>query len=148
VILLTMHVILSLQAKAPSLGGLAPALGFDRIIGGKASDDFTSNRMMGKVTVVEFSANWCGPFRAGVPHLNAIAEQLKESPIRFVVATAESETASRKFRDETKLAIPMDVSSDGSVFEKFWIGSLPTVIVIGPNARIAARSRPRFPISS
>ena len=48
----------------------------------------TERSLMGKITVLNFWAHWCGPCRRSLPHINAVAQHYAGDPSVAVVAVA------------------------------------------------------------
>ena len=63
-----------------SIGSPAPKPDISNFVKGEAPEFFTP----GKTYVVEFWATWCGPCRAGMPHLSETAEKYAEQGVSVV----------------------------------------------------------------
>ena len=73
-----------------SLGDKQPKLDF-QLLGETAGSAITDwEQLSGQVVVLDFWATWCAPCVAAFPHLNSLAEQFEDRPVRFFSVTYES----------------------------------------------------------
>lgn len=131
----------SQDEAAPSIGSKAPELTFEAVVGGKLPD-WNLDSLKGQVTVVEFTASWCGPCRISLPHLNQLAEELKGKPIKFLCVTAEDVATATKFRKDVKMTMPLAVDLDGSTHERYWVTGIPDALIIDPKGNLVGRVHP------
>jgi len=75
-----------------TIGDMAPTLEIGQWVKGQQVDGFQN----GHVYVVEFWATWCGPCRAGMPHISQLQERFIDR-VTFIGVSAEDEPTVRSF---------------------------------------------------
>jgi len=92
-----------------------------------------------KVVVLSFWATWCGPCAELEPLLDEVAKAwaVEANVAFFAVNTDEDETRVAPFLQSAKWAIPVVFADGLDGFMK--VGTLPTVIVLDENGKIAYR---------
>lgn len=131
----------------PKVGDLAPDISVDGLLGelpGIEKDGVLSlSHLRGKPIVLEFSAGWCGPCRATMPHTNELISAFKNDPrIVFLTVTNEAEPAAAKFRDSTRMVSPLAHDKNGSTWEAYWVRGVPAVCLIDAAGKIVAFGHP------
>lgn len=101
-VLATGVLFMSVSLDASSLGGpkvgdFPPLLSATALLQAPAGATLDAASLRGQVAVLEFWATWCGPCVAAVPHLNKLADQFKDKPVRFIAITAEAAAAVEPF---------------------------------------------------
>jgi len=87
----------------------------------------------GKVVVLTFSGNWCGPCRAMYPHERKLIEHLKNQPfVLLSVNTDEGKETLRKsiHSGEITWRCWCDGGSEGPISTKWGVQSFPTVYIL------------------
>src|SRR5436853_64351 len=79
-----------ISAQIPRYGEPAPKLAFD-LLQGHSQEKPTLESLKGQAIALEFWATWCTGCVWQIPHLNALAEQFKDAPVRFISITDESD---------------------------------------------------------
>ncbi|MCP4940024.1 MAG: TlpA family protein disulfide reductase, partial [Phycisphaeraceae bacterium] len=106
-------------ADAPrtlTIGDPAPKPQLARIF--KGDTDF-KGPTPGKVTVMEFWATWCGPCKAGMPHLSELQEKYASKGVNIVGVTREKPEvveaflAQKQWDEKTRYTIALDLE-DGT----------------------------------
>lgn len=102
-------------ADAPrtlTIGDPAPKPQLARIF--KGATDF-KGPTPGKVTVMEFWATWCGPCKAGMPHLSELQEKYASKGVNIVGVTREKPEvveaflAQKQWDEKTRYTIALDL---------------------------------------
>ena len=147
------------EAKPKTYGALAGAALFElrNLAVGKPApeiegEDVDGRRFKlgdhrGKVIVLTFSGNWCGPCREMYPRERALAARLKDRPFALLsVNTDPDRETLRKSIREGEITWPcwFDGGRDGPITSRWNVLSFPTVFVIdagGSSARSASGAR-------
>lgn len=123
------------------IGEQAPSFSFSLM------DGTTINNAMlkGKVTVLQFTASWCGVCRGEMPHLEKeVWQQFKNNDF-LLIGIDLKETAEKveQFKKETGITYPMTIDTDGSLFESFTLpgAGVTRNIVIDKNGKIIFLTR-------
>ncbi len=109
---------------------------------GKPAPDFTLKDLDGKdvhlaelkghVVVLDFWATWCPPCRAGLPYIDKLHAEFSPRGAKvFGVNEQESAPEVNKFREQTKLSLPVLFDGDGKVGGLYGVTGIPTTVVIG-----------------
>ena len=106
-------------AEGPQVGEPAPAIELEGLLhapeGAPAPNELGWDDLKGNVVVLEFWATWCGPCIAAIPHLNALTEEFKGKPVRFISVTDEDETKVRKFLEKRTMSSWIGLDTDRSL---------------------------------
>jgi len=111
----------------------APDFTLSNVAGGS----LTLADLRGKVVLLDFWATWCGPCRAGIPHLNELYGEHREAGFEIVGISVDRgqggrsglETV-REYVGRTPIAYPL-VMADGSVVAAYGgIRSIPTAFLV------------------
>ena len=99
------------QPRTLTIGDPAPKPKLARIF--KGDTDF-EGPAPGKVTVMEFWATWCGPCKAGMPHLSELQEKYAAKGVNIVGVTREKPEvveaflAQKQWDEKTRYTIALD----------------------------------------
>jgi thiol-disulfide isomerase/thioredoxin len=113
----------------------------------------------GKVYVMEFWATWCGPCRAGMPHVSEVQERFanygvqivgvsdEPLPIVFDFLVKEDEKEGVRWNDKMRYTVATD--PDRSVHLDYMVssgqGGIPTAFIIGKSGEIEWIGHPTWP---
>jgi RNA polymerase sigma factor (sigma-70 family) len=95
----------------------------------------------GKVVVLMFSANWCGPCKARYPALRALQKKFKGKPVEIVTVMADQERAtvlSALDKGDITWRAVWD-GAQGPIMTKWNVQGLPTLYVIDRQGIIRGR---------
>jgi peroxiredoxin len=91
----------------------------------------------GSVTILDFWATWCGPCRASLPHLADLYAKMKGDGLKvYAVNCSEDKPTVQAFVEQTKLAVPVLLDTDGAVSQKFDANAIPETVLIGKDGRV------------
>jgi len=105
---------------------------------------FTIKEMAGKVVVLDFWASWCGPCRAYIPTMREYYKKYQSKGVEFVaVSFDDSKDKWLQGIAETQMEWKQGIvqggfGNDSPVKNKLNIKSIPHVIVVGKDGKIAA----------
>ena len=133
------------RVMAPSassaIGGeatAASASSFEFELVSLSGSSVTAADYSGRVMVVDFWASWCGPCRLQAEILHALQEEYRAEAVSFVaINVGEPEALVRQFVEDEPFAYPVLMDPTQSVSARYDVYALPTVMVVGPDSKIA-----------
>lgn len=116
----------------------APRFAGDLVGGGHLD----STSLLGKVVVVNFWGQWCGPCRVETPELEKVYEATKAKGVQFLgVDVKDSEQLAKAFVDAKHITYPSLYDPSGKValaFRDYPPNAIPSTIVLDRRGRVAA----------
>jgi len=102
---------------------------------------FSSDRIKGKLAIVNFWATWCPPCREEMPSLTRAAEILAIDDGGVVVGIDVGEDANTvaEYLRRNEIGFPLALDPDGEAAITWGIRGLPTSFVLGPGGKIHYR---------
>jgi len=93
------------------------------------------------VTVVDFWATWCIPCRASMPRVQRLWQEYKPAGVEIYSVDTDDPSADRdaqvrEFLAGNRLTFPV-VLDDGRASQAFGVASIPTMVVLDKQGRIA-----------
>ena len=105
----------------------------------------TYESLLGKVSVIQFTASWCGICRKEMPHLETqVWQKFKDKEfILLGVDLKESKEKTTTFIQEMQVTYPIALDTNGQVFEKFTLpkAGVTRNIVLDRNGKIIFLTR-------
>lgn len=92
----------------------------------------------GRVTVLNFWAEWCGSCEGELRQFNAMAAEHPDVAFVAVAHASGSLQDVRAFAERAGLTIPV-LLGDGAVEERYGISVFPTTLILEPDGRIRHR---------
>ncbi len=120
----------------------APPFTLSSVTGGSLSLE----DLKGKVVLLDFWATWCGPCRAGIPHLNEMYAAHKDAGLEIVGISVDRDAGGRSgletVRDFTRkqpIAYKLVMGDAGVVNAYGGIRSIPTAFLVDRAGRVRKR---------
>lgn len=143
---LGLSLLLARLDEAPKIGQAAPPIGVEHVYGDSKAfplaASFSWSSMNGRVLVVEFTASWCGPCIAAIPHINKLVRAMKNEPVTFLSISNESDAKIKQFIAQHRFETLVARDADGSVFHDYWVAGIPHMVIIDKEGKIAAITSP------
>jgi thiol-disulfide isomerase/thioredoxin len=125
-----------------AVGGHAPPLDLQQLLQAPDGAQATWPSLRGQVVVLEFWATWCPSCIKTIPHLNELADGLKDQPVQFISVTDENKETILPFLAKTPIRGWVGLNTTKSMFSSYNIDGRPMMIVIRPNGILDARLCP------
>jgi thiol-disulfide isomerase/thioredoxin len=101
--------------------------------------------LKGKVVLVEFWATWCGPCVAGIPHLNELQSEYRETGLQILSFTNEDRETVEKFQKKAKAPIEYTVGLGSPLFKEYGVTGIPHAFVVGRDGKLVWYGHPASP---
>jgi uncharacterized protein (TIGR03435 family) len=93
--------------------------------------------------VLEFWGTWCGSCRVAIPHLNKLALEHRGKGVEFYSISVNDTPADLKaFLSKNKMESNIVIDMNGETSEKYNVHVFPTTVLVGPDGKVAAFTRP------
>lgn len=88
--------------------------------------------LKGSVVVLDFWATWCGPCRQGMPILDKVARDRKDTGLKvYAVNLQEDKETIEAFVKESKLGLPVLLDLQGETGQAYGANAIPETVIIG-----------------
>lgn len=122
--------------------------GSDSVMIGKPAPDFQLDMLdgtrfklsnqKGKVIVLDFWASWCGFCMQSMPDVHKLMQEFKGRDVQYITVNAQEDQATIKSALERLKIEPATVLDiDGAAGEKYQATSLPQIVVIDTDMKVA-----------
>lgn len=124
------------------VGDDAPAFNFEHTAQIPDGQKAEIASLKGKAVVLEFWATWCGPCIASFPHLNHLNKKYQDKNVVFISVTHETPEVAQNVLKKKPLHTWLGFDTDDALRKAFGFKSLPQTVLISPEGKIAAITRP------
>lgn len=130
----------------PEVGAAAPPLNVTHLLqvpeGTPAPEALSWKDFEGKAVVLEFWATWCGPCIAAIPHLNKLADEFKDDPVRFISITDEGPEKVEPFLAKRPMRSWLAMDTTRATARAFGVRGIPMTVLIDREGKVAAVTYP------
>ncbi len=121
------------EASVPVVGRPLPAFTLPTLEGGKV----TAADLLGRPSLINFWASWCGPCREEMPDLDAVARAGADKVHILAVNEQEPAAVARGFMEQNGFkSLRVALDQDGSLFAGWNFRLLPTSVVIDAEGNV------------
>jgi thiol-disulfide isomerase/thioredoxin len=125
----------------PTYGAPAPMLSLE-LLQAPTGATATWDSLKGNAVVLEFWSTWCSGCVAQIPHLNELASQFKDKPVRFISVTDEDKSAVIAFLPKRPISGWVALDSGSVTFKRFGIYGRPYTALVDANGVLRGLTPP------
>ena len=136
------------QAKMPSVGATAPAVGSpnwraDFSAPNPEGKVVSLKESLGKVTIVDFWASWCGPCRQENPHVVALYKELHSKGLNIIGVSLDKDAAAWKQAIAKDGLTWTHVSNlkhwEEPIAKQYNVEAIPATFILDANGKVVAQ---------
>ncbi len=101
------------------------------------SENYTLEKLKGKIVLIDFWATWCRPCVRAMPHLQKVWEAYKDKGLVVIAISAETKNKVEPFAKQYHYSFPFALDDNRKTNKSYDIKSIPTTYIIAPNGKVA-----------
>lgn len=114
----------------PRIGVAAPPLTLARILQAPDGQPASWTDLKGQAVVIEFWATWCTGCREQIARLNALEQQFRGRPLRFLSITDEDPELVSRFLKEFPISGWIGIDARGKTVQDYSVVGWPTTVLV------------------
>ena len=100
---------------------------------------WSSERLKGRVVVLNFWATWCPPCKEEMPSLQTLHEIGGGDPLVIGVNVRETASHVRRYVQATGIGFPVVLDPRAELAQRLGVNAFPTTLLMGPDGRVRWR---------
>jgi peroxiredoxin len=101
------------------------------------SEEYTLEKLKGKIVIMDFWATWCRPCVRAMPHLQQVWDAYKDKGLVVIAISAETKSKVEPFAKRYKYTFPFAMDDNRKTNKAYGIRSIPTTYIIAPDGKVA-----------
>lgn len=130
------------KKKGPEVGEQAPPLTLKELFQAPAGTVASWDALKGKTVVLEFWNTGCGPCLTSIPHMNDLAEAMRDKPVQFIAITGNDSKLIERFVAKRRMAAWVGIDRNRATSKAYGVRGIPHTVLVDANGRIAAVTHP------
>jgi thiol-disulfide isomerase/thioredoxin len=125
-----------------SVGDAAPPLNLEGLLQAPDGASVNWEDLKGSAVIVEFWGTWCKPCVRMIPHINELAEEFKDHPVRFVSITFEDTDKINPFLERTPMNSWIGLDTNRDTITAYGVRAWPTTVLVDAQGIIRSITHP------
>ena len=100
---------------------------------------WTTERLKGRVVVLNFWATWCPPCKEELPSLQTLHEIGGGDPVVIGINVRETASHVRRYLTSTGMNFPVVLDPQAELAKRYGVKAFPTTLLIAPDGQVRWR---------